>query len=145
MRDRFFCRCHGLARIAALIASSVFFAGCFQLPDRNDDAAPVPSRNVSQAVRTALAGRPDDALTYAGLYEVLADRLEANVYPTTTEAAQVAGRAADILRVPGSLKQVVNDELIPLIGKPQPLTPELCAKAAAKLRALSAACREAAQ
>ena len=60
------------------------------------------------------------------------------------EAAAVAGRAADILALPGVLKQVVNDELNPLLGKPQPLTPDLAAQAAAKLRLLSAACRRAA-
>jgi hypothetical protein len=117
-------------------------AGCFRLPDK---PVPQPEADLAPRVRAALAGHQQDALTYAGLYAVLADRFESRAYATTAEAAAVASRVAETLAVPGLLKQVVGDELNPLIGKPQPLSPDLAAKAAAKLRALSAACREAAR
>ena len=128
------------------LAATLLAAGCFQVPSP-DVPKPGPARDVAleDRVRTALVGRPDEALTYAGLYAVLTDRFEKREYETTAEAAAVAGRAAEILAVPGLLKEVVNDELNPLLGKPGPVTPELAAKAAAKLRALSTACREAAR
>lgn len=127
-------------------AAALFVAGCFQIPSPPDASPnPRPDAALAQRVRTALDGHPEDALAYAGLYAVLADRFERKTYATTSEAAAVAGRAADILAVPGLLKQIVDDELNPLLGKPQPVTPDLAAGAATKLRALSAACREAAR
>ncbi len=143
MSERLLFHKNGVGRIAILLASSVMFAGCFQVP-KGPDGKPEPSSELARKVETALAGRADDALLYAGFYSVLADRFEANAYATTNDAAAVAGRTADILAVPGLLKGIVNDELNPLIGKPQPLTPELAATAAAKLRELSLACRRAA-
>lgn len=129
-----------------IAAAALFASGCFQVPSPPDVApGPQPDAALMQHVRAALDGRRDDALAYAGLYAVLADRFERGTYDTTSEAASVAGGAADILAVPGLLKEVVNDELNPLLGKPQPVTPELAARAAAKLRALSVACREAAR
>jgi len=130
----------------ACAAAALVLAGCFQLTAAPEVAPePKPDAALSARVRTALDGHTDDALAYAGLYAVLADRFDRKSYATTSEAAGVAGRAADVLAVPGLLKQVVDDELNPLLGKPQPVTPELAAQAAAKLRALSAACREAAR
>jgi hypothetical protein len=129
-----------------LVMAVLLLAGCFQVPSPPDASpAPSPDAGLKQRVYSALNGRKQDALAYAGLYAVLADRFEKREYDTTAEAAAVAGRAADILAVPGVLKQVVNDELNPLLGKPQPVTPELAAQAAAKLRNLSIACREAAR
>jgi hypothetical protein len=76
---------------------------------------------------------------------VLASRLDAGAYSTTSEAAEVAGRAAEILKAPGLLKEIVNGELNPLLGKPQPLTPELRKQSSDVLRKLAAACKEAAR
>jgi hypothetical protein len=134
-----------LRRLLIPIALPALLAGCFTAPSNHASPQPGPPQDLLNKVETALAGHRGDAMTYAGLYAVLADRLEDKAYATTSDAAGVAGRVADILHVPGLLKQVVNEELNPLFGKPQPLTPELAAKAAAKLRELSAACREAAQ
>lgn len=134
----------GFNRIAILVASSVMLTGCFQAPSEPDQDSHVTT-SLARKVETALRGRTDDALTYAGFYANFADRLEARSYATTTEAAAIAGRTADILAVPGLLKEIVNDELNPLIGTPQPLTPELASQAAEKLRELSRACRRAAR
>lgn len=124
----------------------LMLAGCFQIPSPPAPRpAPSPDGGLTPRVCAALDGHKEDALAYAGLYAVLADRFEKREYETTAEAAAVAGRAADILAVPGLLKQIVNDELNPLLGKPQAVTPELARAAAAKLRALSAACREVAR
>ena len=139
MRDLLFLRYGSLAGVLLL-------AGCFRVPSA-DAPKPAPTGDAAlvERVGAALDGRPDDALTYAGLYAVLADRFEKREYESTGEAAAVAGRAAEILEVPGLLNEVVSAELNPLLGKPSPVTPELAAKAAAKLRALSSACREAAR
>jgi hypothetical protein len=138
--------CHSLARSrtsVVLISLLVIATGCFQGPSP-DRPLPVDGA-LLQRVKGPLAGRRDDALAYAALYAVLAERFESGAYATTSEAADVAARAAEIIRLPGVLKEVVNDELNPVIGKPQPITPERAAQAAATLRALSTACREAAQ
>lgn len=126
------------------VGVALLLAGCFAVPPQ-PGPAPAPDGSLANRVRVALAGRKEDALTYAGLYALLADRFDARADATTAEAAAVAGRAADLLAVPGLLKEVVNAELNPLLGKPQPVTPELAAQASAKLRGLSAACREAAR
>src|SRR5690606_10290125 len=101
--------------------------------------------DLTSRVKVALRERPDDALLYAGLYAALADRFAQQRDATTTEAAAIAGRAADLVDVPGVLTAIVDDELTPLLGKPQPITPELAEQASAKLRDLSNACREAAR
>ena len=134
----------GIAGVT-LVLGALLLVGCFEVPAPSPEPRPSPDAALSERVRTALDGREEDALAYAGLYAVLADRFEAGHYETTAEAAAVAGRAADILAVPGVLKEIVNDELNPLLGKPQPITPDLAAKAAATLRDLSSACREAAR
>jgi hypothetical protein len=122
-----------------LMPAALLLAGCFPplpaKPQVEDDA-------LVQRVRVALAGHENAAATYAGLYAVLAERLESDAYATTNEAAEVAGRAADILNVPGVLEDVVSDELDPLLGTPGPLTPDMRTNAARRLRALSDACRE---
>lgn len=128
--------------LAALIA--FLMAGCFAVPEASPEPTP-SSGDLGKRVRVAFAGHEHEALKYAGLYAVLADRIDGKQYATTSEAAAIAGRAADILRVPGVLKEIVNDELNPLLGKPQPLTPELSSKASEKLRSLAAACKEAAR
>lgn len=130
-------------RLTATLTVSML-GGCFAVPDASPPPHPVPS-DLSERVSTALAGHEDAALKYAGLYAVLADRFEAGAYETTSEAAAVAGRAADVVGLPGVLKEVVDDELNPLLGTPQAVTPELAVEAAARLRALSAACREVAR
>jgi hypothetical protein len=131
--------------LALLLATSLVVAGCFHVPSDNAAPQPAPSNELNVKVREALRENPQAAMTYAGLYAILAARFEAGAYSTTSEATAVAGRAADILQVPGLLKEIVNDELNPLLGKPQTLTPELRARASERLRALSTACREAAR
>lgn len=125
--------------------SLLCLAGCFELPHSTPSPRPEPSDQLTQRVQVALKDHPTDAFTYAGLYAVLADQIAANHYQSTSEAAAVAGRAAEILQVPGVLREVVDDELNPLLGTSQPLTPELCEKASAKLHSLSIACKEAAR
>jgi hypothetical protein len=134
-----------LQRLVVLLATSIVVAGCFELPPDNAVPRPAPANELARKVQKALHERPEDALAYAGLYSVLADRFEAGAYSTTSEAAAVAGRAAEILRIPGLLKSIVNDKLNPLLGKPQPLTPELREQASKSLRELAAACKEAAR
>jgi hypothetical protein len=131
-------------RLTVPLAALLVLAGCFQVPTDDAGARPAPSDQLAATVRKALRENADDALTYAGLYTVLASRLDAGAYSTTSEAAAVAGRAADILQVPGVLREIVNDKLNPLLGTPQPLTPELRKQSSDVLRKLAAACREAA-
>ncbi len=132
-------------RLATLLLTSLVLTGCFQVPSDDAGPRPAPTDELAAKVREALREKPQDAAIYAGLYAVLASRLEAGAYSTTPEAAAVAGRAADILQVPGVLKEIVNEELNPLLGKPQPLTPKLRAQASGALRKLAAACEEAAR
>lgn len=145
MRNGFRCSFWAIRRLTLLLAMSLVVAGCFHVPSDNAAPRPAPATELDARVREALREQPQAAITYAGLYAVLAARFEAGAYSTTSEAAAVAGRAADILEVPGLLTEIVNDELNPLLGKSQPLTPELRAQASDRLRALSTACREAAR
>jgi len=145
MRNAFRDEFRPIRRLVILLATSLVLAGCFQVPADDAVPRPAPTAELSEKVREALRGKPQAAITYAGLYAILASRLDAGSYSTTSEAAAVARRAAEILQVPGLLKEIVNESLNPLLGTPQPLTPELRDQAGEVLRKLSAACEEAAR
>ena len=61
---------------------------------------PATTNPLTVRVGLALEGQADAALLYAGLYNVLADRLDDRAYATTDEFAAVAARAAVVLRSP---------------------------------------------
>ncbi len=126
------------------IAAAVFLSGCFASPHTRPVTPELPG-GIAARVHKALADRPEDAASYAGLFEVLALRFDAGKYQTTSEAAAVAKRSAEILSVPGVLKDVVNEELNPLLGTPRPLTREISSQAASRINVIARACREAAQ
>ena len=76
------------------LAAAAFAVGCFNpAGPTGPDAPAVPvDRDLHAAVAAALAGRTDDALRYAALYAVLADRTEEKQYADTA-APRRGGRA----------------------------------------------------
>lgn len=98
--------------------------------------------DLNQQVATALEEHQDSAARYAAFYRVLAGRFARHQYKTTSRAAEVASRAADILNLPGVLKDIVAKQLNPILGTPGKLTAQQSETAAQILLALSTACQE---
>lgn len=127
--------------LVALLAGLIGFGlGRGLAPPTTD---PPTDATLVRQVATALDGHEAIAGQYAAFYELLADRLEAEAFPTTQHAGEVAERAARLLKLPGVLEALVNDSLNPHLGSPGPLTTDQARAAARELRALANACRAA--
>ena len=137
-------------RAAALAGAILLFgpavAGCFAppapAPPVVDPGTPADA-NLRARVAAALDGNADAARRYAAFYRLIADRLSAGEWERTTELAAVAGRAADLLDLPGRLAAVVTEELDPVLNPPGPLSGERRTHAAAAFARLADACGEA--
>ncbi|NNJ27527.1 hypothetical protein [Alienimonas chondri] len=134
---------------AAAFALSAAVAGCFS-PPQSVEPPPVVDPTVDPAdadlharIAAALAGDADAARLYAAFYRLIADRLEAGDWNTTSDLAALAGRAAALLELPGRLSAVVAEELDPVLNPPGPLTDERRTRAAAAFARLADACGEA--
>ena len=127
--------------LAGVVLGFVLGIYCDRPPETRHPAA----KNLTRQVAQALNGDERAAGQYAAFYNLLADRFEADAYETTTRAAQVAGRAAEILQLPGYLKEIVGKELNPHLGTPGPLSAQQSEAAAKSLRELANACQAAAR
>ena len=137
-------------RTALLTAAALtlwpVLAGCFAPPAPPppvvDPAEPSDAR-FNARVATALGGDAESARQYAAFYRLLADRLAAGDFDGGTDLAAVAGRAAELLALPGRLSGIVAEELDPILNPPGPLSPERRVAAASAFDRLADACEEA--
>ena len=127
---------------AALLTLCPAAAGCFAPPPPPPPPPAVEpaDADLSARVAAALDGDADAARLYAAFYRLLADRTAAGADATTADLAAVAGRAADLLALPGKLSDVVGEELDPVLNPPGPLTPDRRAAAVAAFARLADAC-----
>ena len=113
--------------------------GCFAPPPPAPAVDPADA-DLSARVAAALGGDADAARLYAAFYRLIADRLAAGDWATTGDLAATAGRAADLLALPGRLSAVVAEELDPVLNPSGPLTPDRRAAAANAFVRLADAC-----
>ena len=118
-------------------------AGCCP-PDRPETAPEhdsVPAdRDLNARVAAALGGNAELAATYAAFYRLLAERLRAGADDSAGAFAAVAGRAADLLKLPGDLSGPAGDELGGVLNPPSRFTPARRDAAAAAFDRLADAC-----
>ena len=119
-------------------------AGCCPPPDRPE---PEPEHHSAPAdgdldarVAAALGGDADLAATYAAFYRLLAERLRAGTDDSAGEFAAVAGRAAELLKLPGTLAGPAGDVLGGALNPPSRFTPARRDAAAAAFDRLADAC-----
>ena len=121
-------------------------AGCFAPPAPPPpvvDPAEPSDAALNARVAAALGDDVESARQYAAFYRLLADRLAAGDYETGRDLAAVAGRAAELMALPGRLSGIVSDELDPILNPPGSLSPERRVAAADILNRLANACEEA--
>ena len=128
-----------------LLAATATAAGCFAPPDAPEPAVPAVApvdADLHARVAAALGGDRELAATYAAFYTLLAERIDAGTDETVGQFAAVAGRAAEILNLPGKLAGPAGDLLGDVLNPPGAFAPGRREKAAAAFRALAAACGE---